>query len=99
MFAFIAKNRRGCFSRKMSEREEKLWNEFLQAIRDCNEDTVGKILLETRNLNLGGGKTNFLTRKITTTQVRINLIVSRVNKLCNVEGAFWTKNGNRVDIL
>ena len=71
MFAFIAKNRRGCFSRKMSEREEKLWNEFLEAIRDCNEDAVGEILVETRNLNLGGGKTKFLTRKITTTQVRI----------------------------
>ena len=56
----------------MSQQEEELWDEFLQAIRDCKEDTVGKILGETRNLNLGGGKTKFLTRKITTTQVRIS---------------------------
>ncbi|CAH3113653.1 unnamed protein product [Porites lobata] len=58
----------------MSEREEKLWNEFLQAIRDCNEHTVGEILVETRNLNLGGGKTKFLTRKITTTQGKLAVL-------------------------
>ena len=58
----------------MSQREdEKLWKDFLQGIRDDNEDQVKRILLETRNLNLGGGKSNFLTRKITTTQVRIFL--------------------------
>ena len=57
----------------MSQREEKLWKDFLQGIRDDNEDQVKRILLETGNPNLGGGKSNFLTRKITTTQVRIFL--------------------------
>ena len=57
----------------MSQLEEKLWKDFLQGIRDDNEDQIERILLETRNLNLGGGKSNFLTRKITTTQVRIFL--------------------------
>ena len=53
----------------MSQREEKLWKEFQEGIRDGNEDQVKRILLETRNLNLDSGKSNFLTRKITTTQV------------------------------
>ena len=55
----------------MSQRAEELWKEFVQAIRECNEDKVGEILLETSSLKLGGGKAKFLTRKITTTQVRI----------------------------
>ena len=55
----------------MSQREEKYWEEFLQAIQDDDEDQVRRILSETRNLNLGGGKSNFLTRKIETNQVRI----------------------------
>ena len=49
----------------MSQLDEKLWKDFLQGIRDDNEDQVKRIL--------GGGKSNFLTRKITTTQVRIFL--------------------------
>ena len=53
----------------MSQREEKLWKEFLEGIRDGNEDQVRRILLETKNPNLGSGKSNFLTQKITTTQV------------------------------
>ena len=57
----------------MSQREEKLWKDFLQGIRDDNEDQVKRILLETGNPNLGGGKSNFLTRKITTTQVIKNI--------------------------
>ena len=72
LFAFIAKHRWSCCC-KMSQREEKLWKDFLQGIRDDNEDQVKRILLETGNPNLGGGKSNFLTRKITTTQVRIFL--------------------------
>ena len=84
----------------MSQREEKLWKDFLRGIRDNNEGQVKGILLETSNLNLGGGKSNFLTRKITTTQVRIFLrFKGRVKKQCNMEGALCRKNGNQVDIL
>ena len=82
----------------MSQREEKLWKRFLQGIRDDNEDQVKRILLETGNLNLGGGKSNFLTRKITTTQVRIFLRFKGLKKR-NVESAFCTKNGSQDDIL
>ena len=57
----------------MSQREEKLWKDFVQGIWDDNEEQVKRILLETGNLYLDGGKSNFLTRKITTTQVRIFL--------------------------
>ena len=55
----------------MSQRVENLWSDFLLGIRGRNEDEVKRILLETSNLNLGGGKSNFLTRKIHTTQVGI----------------------------
>ena len=82
----------------MSQREEKLWKDFLQGIRDDNEDQVKRILLETGNPNLGGGKSNFLTRKITTTQVRIFLRFKGLKKR-NVESAFCTKNGSQDDIL
>ncbi|CAH3113692.1 unnamed protein product [Porites lobata] len=58
----------------MSQREEKLWKGFLQGIRDDNEDQVKRILLETGNPNLGGGKSNFLTRKITTTQGTLTVL-------------------------
>ncbi|CAH3185479.1 unnamed protein product [Porites evermanni] len=81
----------------MSQREEKLWKDFLQGIRDDNEDQVKRILLETRNLNLGGGKSNFLTRKITTTQGTLTVLHSAVKNGAENIIKLLFKNGVKVN--
>ncbi|XP_073230065.1 serine/threonine-protein phosphatase 6 regulatory ankyrin repeat subunit C-like [Porites lutea] len=81
----------------MSQREEKLWKDFLQGIRDDNEDQVKRILLETRNLNLGGGKSNFLTRKITTTQGTLTVLHSAVKNGAESIIKLLFKNGVNVN--